>query len=39
MINVHMDPDFESEPWTVEEMNLLADEANDMISRMESQER
>jgi hypothetical protein len=28
--------DYETTPWTVEEMNLLADEAEEMISQRES---
>ncbi len=31
-----LDPDYEPGPWTVEEMNLLADEADEIISRRES---
>ena len=37
-IYLRMDPDYETGPWTVEEMNLLADEAEAMISRRESHE-
>ena len=37
-IYLRMDPDYETGPWTVEEMNLLADEAEEMISRRESHE-
>ena len=37
-IYLRMDPDYETGPWTVEEMNLLADEAEAMISRTESHE-
>jgi hypothetical protein len=35
---LRLDPDFDTGPWTVEEMNLLADEAEDLISRGESHE-
>ena len=35
-VYLRMDPDSETGPWTVEEMNLLADEAEEMISRRES---
>ena len=31
-----MDPDFDAGPWTIEEMNLLADEAHEIISQHES---
>ena len=37
-IYLRMDPDYDTGPWTVEEMNLLADEAEEMISRRESHE-
>ena len=37
-IYLRMDPDYETGPWTIEEMNLLADEAHEMISRKESDE-
>ncbi len=37
-IYLRMDPDYETGPWTVEEMNLLADEADEMISQRESHE-
>ena len=37
-IFLHLDPDFDTGPWTVEEMNLLADEAEEMISKRESHE-
>jgi hypothetical protein len=33
-----MDPDYDAGPWTVEEMNMLADEANEIIARQESHE-
>jgi hypothetical protein len=29
-------PDYETGPWTVEEMNALADEADEIIARRES---
>ena len=35
-IYLRMDPEFDTGPWTVEEMNLLADEAEEMISGGES---
>ena len=35
-IYLQMDPEFDAGPWTVEEMNLLADEADELISRRES---
>ncbi len=38
-VYLRMGPDYETGPWTVEEMNLLADEADEMISRRESHER
>lgn len=37
-IYLRVDTDYETGPWTVEEMNLLADEAEEMISRRESHE-
>ncbi len=37
-ISVRMNADYETGPWTVEEMNLLADEANEMILRREPPE-
>lgn len=37
-IYLRMDSDYESGPWLVEEMNLLADEAEEMISRSEAHE-
>ena len=37
-IYLRMDSSCETGPWTVEEMNLLADEAEEMISRNESHE-
>jgi hypothetical protein len=33
---LRLDPDYDSGPWTVEEMNLLADEAEELISRREA---
>jgi hypothetical protein len=35
-IYLRLAPDYDSGPWTTEEMNLLADEAEEMISRRES---
>jgi hypothetical protein len=35
-IYLRMDPEFDAGPWTAAEMNLLADEAQEMISRGES---
>ena len=35
---LRLDPDFDAGPWTVAEMNLLADEAEEMISQRESHE-
>jgi hypothetical protein len=35
-IYVRLDPDCDTGSWTVEEMNLLADEAEQVISRCES---
>jgi hypothetical protein len=37
-IYLRMDPDYDAGPWTVEEMNMLADEANEIIARQESHE-
>jgi hypothetical protein len=37
-IYLRLDPDYDPGPWTVEEMNLLADEAEEMISRREAHE-
>jgi hypothetical protein len=34
-IYLRLDPDYDTGSWTVEEMNLLADEAEEMISRRE----
>lgn len=34
-IYLRLHPDFETSPWTVEEMNLLSDEAEEIISRGE----
>ena len=33
---LRLDPDYDTGPWTVEEMNLLADEADELISRREA---
>jgi len=38
-VYLRMDPDYDTRPWTIEEMNLLADEAEEMISRREAHER
>lgn len=37
-IFLRLEPEFDSGPWTVEEMNLLADEAEEIISQGESHE-
>jgi hypothetical protein len=37
-IYLRLDPDYDAGPWTPEEMNLLADEAEEMISQRESHE-
>jgi hypothetical protein len=37
-IYLRLDPDYDTGPWTTEEMNLLADEAEEMISLRESHE-
>jgi hypothetical protein len=37
-IYLRLDPEYDTGPWTVEEMNLLADEAEELISRRESHE-
>ena len=37
-IYLRLDPDYDTGPWTTDEMNLLADEAEEMISRSESHE-
>jgi hypothetical protein len=37
-IYLRMDPDFDDGPWTIEEMNLLADEAEAMITRGEARD-
>jgi hypothetical protein len=33
---VYRQQEYDADPWTVEEMNLLADEANALISQSES---
>ena len=38
-ICLRSDPDYDTGPWTTEEMNHFADEAEEMISRRESRER
>ena len=35
-VYLRADPDHDTGPWTVEEMDLLADEAEEMISQRES---
>jgi propanediol utilization protein len=35
-VYLRLDPDFETGPWTIEEMNLLADEAEELISQKEA---
>jgi hypothetical protein len=35
-IYLRLDPDYDTGPWTTDEMNLLANEAEEMISRNES---
>lgn len=35
-VYLRLDPDYEMGPWTDEEMNLLADEAEGLISQTES---
>lgn len=35
-VYLRLDPENDTGPWTVEEMDLLADEAEEMISRKES---
>jgi hypothetical protein len=37
-IYLRLDPAYDACPWTPEEMNLLADEAEEMISQRESHE-
>jgi hypothetical protein len=37
-VYLRLDPDFETGPWTIEEMNLLADEAEELISQKEAHE-
>jgi hypothetical protein len=37
-IYLRLDPDFDMGPWTDEEMNLLADEADELISQREAHE-
>jgi hypothetical protein len=37
-IFIQLDPDFDAGPWTLDEMNLLADEANELISQREAHE-
>lgn len=35
-IYLRLDPDYDTGPWTTEEINLLADEADEIISQRES---
>lgn len=35
---LRLDKDYETGPWTTDEMNLLADEAEEIITRSESHE-
>lgn len=35
-VYLRLDPDYQTGPWTTEEMNLLADEAEEMISQKET---
>jgi hypothetical protein len=35
-VYLRLNPDYDTGPWTVEDMNLLADKAEEMISRNES---
>jgi hypothetical protein len=37
-VYLRINADYDTEPWSVEEMNLLTDEAEEMISRSESHE-
>ncbi len=37
-IYLRLDPDFDTGPWTIDEMNLLAEEAEEMISQGEAHE-
>ena len=37
-VYLRLDPEFDTGPWSVEEMNLLADEAEELISRGETHE-
>ena len=34
-VYLRLEPDFDAGPWTLDEMNLLADEAEELISRRE----
>lgn len=34
-VYVRLDHELDAEPWTVEELNLLADEADEIISQLE----
>jgi hypothetical protein len=37
-VYLKLDPDHDSEPWTTIEMDLLADEADEILSRKEAHE-
>jgi len=37
-IYFRLDPDYDAGPWTPEEINLLADEADELISQREAHE-
>jgi hypothetical protein len=37
-IYLRLEPEWDAGPWTIEEMNLLADEADEIISRSEAHE-
>jgi hypothetical protein len=37
-VYLRLDPNYETGTWTIEEMNLLADEAEEMISQRECHE-
>ena len=37
-VYLRLDPEPDADPWTLEEMNLLSDEADEIISRKEADE-
>ena len=37
-VYLRLDPELDAGPWTLEEMNLLSDEADEIISRKEADE-